>query len=80
MNINTVYYLKVAAACFVVGACMELVMIKTGFYDIVTQTEAEHWEETRQQREERARKFREHLLQQAKQKGLQLPSDIKDQA
>lgn len=63
MNINTVYYLKVAAACFVVrvcciravkmcrclydpspvvctlclpqvGACMELVMIKTGFYDM----------------------------------------------
>ena len=34
-------YWKVAGLSFVVGACMELFMIKTGFYDKVTEIEAE---------------------------------------
>jgi hypothetical protein len=32
---------RVVPACFVLGGCMELFMIKTGFYDIVTRKEAE---------------------------------------
>ncbi|GAQ84632.1 hypothetical protein KFL_001980140 [Klebsormidium nitens] len=32
---------KLAAVCFVVGASMELFMIKTGFYNKVTAIEAE---------------------------------------
>jgi len=33
--------LRVAPLCFVIGASMELFMIKTGFYSIVTRKEAE---------------------------------------
>ena len=32
---------RVVPACFVLGAAMELFMVKTGFYDIVTRKEAE---------------------------------------
>lgn len=35
------FYAKLSAACFVVGGCMELFMIHTGFYDKVTVIEAE---------------------------------------
>lgn len=31
-GLATSFYVKLAASCFVVGACMELFMIKTGFY------------------------------------------------
>lgn len=37
-------YWKVAGISFVVGACMELFMIKTGFYEKVTAIEAERRE------------------------------------
>lgn len=37
-------YWKVAGLSFVVGACMELFMIKTGFYEKVTAIEAERRE------------------------------------
>ena len=35
------YYTKVAAASFLIGASMELFMIRTGFYEKVTSIEAE---------------------------------------
>jgi len=56
------------------GGLMELFMINTGFYSIVTKTEAERWEETREEREERARQFRASVVEQYKKRGLQPPS------
>jgi len=38
---NAQFYGKVAALSFVFGAGIELFMIKTGFYDIVTRLETE---------------------------------------
>jgi len=38
---------KVVPACFALGAGMELFMIKTGFYDIVTRKEGERQAEQR---------------------------------
>ncbi|EEH51980.1 uncharacterized protein MICPUCDRAFT_53429 [Micromonas pusilla CCMP1545] len=35
------FYAKVVGISFATGACMELFMIKTGFYDKVTEIEAE---------------------------------------
>ncbi|ETI51708.1 hypothetical protein F441_05061 [Phytophthora nicotianae CJ01A1] len=46
---------KLVPLCFVTGAAMELFMVKTGFYDIVTVTEAER----RQQRDEERREYME---------------------
>ncbi|KAK9808934.1 hypothetical protein WJX72_006590 [[Myrmecia] bisecta] len=66
------FYAKVASACFVAGGCMELFMIKTGFYDKVTQLEAERLEETREQREEFQRTLRAELERQAREKNVQL--------
>ena len=42
--------LRVVPACFVVGASMEFFMVKTGFYDIVTNTEMQRREEAAEQR------------------------------
>lgn len=55
------FYAKVAALGLVLGAGMELFMIKTGFYSIVTRNEAERWEENRQ----RAEWVRERVLKSA---------------
>ncbi|EPS64915.1 hypothetical protein M569_09868, partial [Genlisea aurea] len=42
------WYLKIGVFSAVVGGCMELLMIKTGFYDKVTVMESEKraWEST----------------------------------
>lgn len=45
-----------------------------GFYNIVTQTEAERWEQTREEREERARQFRTSVVEQYRRRGLEPPS------
>ena len=50
---------KVVPICFVVGASMELFMIKTGFYEIVTRKEGERREEKRQIDEERNKRLKE---------------------
>ena len=39
--LSNAFLLRLATGCFVVGACMELFMIHTGFYDKVTAIEAE---------------------------------------
>ncbi|KAG2771551.1 hypothetical protein JG687_00008859 [Phytophthora cactorum] len=44
---------KLVPLCFVTGAAMELFMVKTGFYDIVTVNEAER----RQLRDEERREY-----------------------
>ena len=36
------YYVPLSGVCFTVGACMELFMIKTGFYEKVVVIEAEN--------------------------------------
>ncbi|KAF4037647.1 hypothetical protein GN244_ATG10384 [Phytophthora infestans] len=46
---------KLVPICFATGAAMELFMVKTGFYDIVTVTEAER----RLQRDEERREYLE---------------------
>ena len=45
------FYAKLVPACFLVGAGMEFFMIKTGFYDKVTQIEAEKMAEQDAKRE-----------------------------
>ena len=49
--------LKVCAGSAVIGAGMELFMIKTGFYDIVTRKEAER----RQERDQEEAALRQRL-------------------
>uniref|UniRef100_A0AAV1UFG7 Uncharacterized protein n=1 Tax=Peronospora matthiolae TaxID=2874970 RepID=A0AAV1UFG7_9STRA len=44
---------KLMPLCFVTGAAIELFMVKTGFYEIVTLKEAER----RQQRDEERQEF-----------------------
>jgi len=46
------FYWKVAGASFLVGAAIELFMIKTGFYNIVTRLESERLEENVHEREQ----------------------------
>ncbi|RLN58145.1 hypothetical protein BBJ29_005988 [Phytophthora kernoviae] len=46
---------KLVPICFVTGATMEVFMVKTGFYDIVTTNEAER----RQMRDEERREYLE---------------------
>jgi hypothetical protein len=46
---------------------------KTGFYSIVTQTEAERWEANREEREARAAKFRAEVVEQYRRRGLEPP-------
>jgi hypothetical protein len=58
--------LRVVPLCFFVGAGMELFMIKTGFYSIVTRKEAERRAEYRALEEERKRRLAR----------LQLPTDL----
>eukprot|EP01039_Chlorochromonas_danica_P003004 gene3004-3278_t len=48
---------RVVPICFVTGAAMELFMIKTGFYDIVTRKEAERRLERFKAAEERRGKL-----------------------
>jgi hypothetical protein len=38
---DAAFYTKVAVASFALGGCMEMFMIKTGFYDKVLHIEAE---------------------------------------
>ncbi|OQS01615.1 hypothetical protein ACHHYP_20025 [Achlya hypogyna] len=47
---------KLVPACFVIGAGMEVFMVKTGFYDIVTKNEAEIRAIKRAEREEYLRR------------------------
>eukprot|EP00873_Tetraselmis_striata_P033327 jgi/Tetstr1/453591/TSEL_003985.t1 len=58
------FYLKVAGAGFLVGGAMELFMLKTGFYDIVTRLEGEKLDESKEQREEFLRKLQSQYEQQ----------------
>ncbi|PRW39391.1 hypothetical protein C2E21_7054 [Chlorella sorokiniana] len=66
------YYAKIAAVCFTLGAGMELFMIKTGFYEKVTEIEAQRLEETREQREQFLAQLRAELERQAAEKGVKL--------
>ncbi|KAL4440403.1 hypothetical protein ABPG75_003404 [Micractinium tetrahymenae] len=66
------YYFRVAAICFTLGAGMEMFMLKTGFYDKVTQLEATRLDETREEREAFLAQLRAELERQAAEKGVQL--------
>ncbi|ETV83609.1 hypothetical protein H257_04302 [Aphanomyces astaci] len=46
------FLVKLVPVCFVVGAGVELFMVKTGFYDIVTKNEAEVRAQKRAERNE----------------------------
>lgn len=50
---------RVVPICFVVGASMELFMIKTGFYEIVTRKEGERQEERQRLEDERKKRLKE---------------------
>ncbi|KAF8063728.1 SPAC24B11.05 [Scenedesmus sp. PABB004] len=63
MALTRGFYAQLAVACFAVGAGIELFMIKTGFYSIVTQAEAAAWEEGREERAARAAELRERVLE-----------------
>ncbi|BDA44132.1 hypothetical protein COCOBI_05-3160 [Coccomyxa sp. Obi] len=71
------FYVKVAGLCFLVGAGMEGFMIRTGFYDKVTEIEAQRLEETREEREAFKRMLREEIERQAREKNvsIKLPND-----
>ncbi|KAI8462240.1 MAG: hypothetical protein J3K34DRAFT_476422 [Monoraphidium minutum] len=60
-----------------VGGCMELFMLKTGFYNIVTQTEAERWEANREEREVRARRFKQSVVEQYRRRGQEPPAVLR---
>jgi hypothetical protein len=49
---------RIVPVCLVLGASMELFMIKTGFYEIVTRKEAERQAERDAERERREKKLR----------------------
>ncbi|KAK9834203.1 hypothetical protein WJX81_007847 [Elliptochloris bilobata] len=72
MTFSNVFYGKVAGLCFVAGGAMELFMIKTGFYDKVTQIEAERLEETREEREAFRRMLLEEVERQAREKNVHI--------
>lgn len=66
------FYAKVAALCFATGGAMEMFMIKTGFYDKVTQIEASRLEEARPEREAFLRQLRLDIEQQARERGVEV--------
>lgn len=48
----------------------------TGFYDIVTKTEAERWEEHRAEREARARALQASIVEQFRARGREPPREV----
>ncbi|DBA66057.1 TPA: hypothetical protein ACH3X2_003061 [Trebouxia sp. C0005] len=66
------FYAKISGACLLLGAGMEGFMIKTGFYDKVTEIEAERLEETREDREAFQKMLRAEIERQAKAKHVQI--------
>lgn len=60
-----------------VGAGMEAFMIRTGFYDKVTEIEAQRLEETREDREAFKRMLKEEIERQAREKNvsIKVPND-----
>ena len=48
-----------------------------GFYNIVTQTEAERWEQNRQEREALAREFQHSVVEQYRARGKEPPPILK---
>lgn len=49
----------IVPSCFLLGASMELFMIKTGFYEIVTLKESERREERRQEELRQLKRIKE---------------------
>lgn len=78
VGLPTSFYVKVAGACFLVGAAMELFMIKTGFYGIVTKTEAQRWEDTKEDREQQREALRDALVKSFQDKGMELPPALRN--
>lgn len=50
---------KVVPTCFVLGFCMELFMVKTGFYDVATRKAAERIAQQQIDDEQRQRRMKE---------------------
>lgn len=50
---------KVVPTCFVVGFCMELFMVKTGFYDVATRKAAERVAQQQIDDEQRVQRLKE---------------------
>lgn len=69
-RIPSSFYWKLSAACFVIGGCMELFMYHTGFYNVVTQKEAERFVENFEEQQLYRRKLLEHL----RDKGFEAPA------
>lgn len=51
--------LIVGGSSFMIGAAMELFMVKTGFYDIVTRKESERQNDRKVEQERQNKKFEE---------------------
>jgi hypothetical protein len=66
------YYQKVAFLSFFLGAGMELFMIKTGFYQKVTQLESERLTGSRDEREAFLNSLRAELEKQAAEKRVKI--------
>ncbi|KAK9822927.1 hypothetical protein WJX74_005264 [Apatococcus lobatus] len=66
------FYAKVSAVCFAAGGAMELFMVKTGFYDKVTELEAERREDSREDREAFRKMLRQEIERQAREKHLDI--------
>lgn len=66
------FYAKISGACLLLGAGMEGFMIKTGFYDKVTEIEAERLEDTREEREAFQKMLRAEVDRQAKEKNVKI--------
>lgn len=78
MTFPTAFYWKLGAVSFVMGACMELFMIKTGFYDIVTKSEAERWLEGKEERDKQRENLRQQVIRQFEERGLEVPKGLRD--
>lgn len=59
LSFKQILFARVMPVSFVIGASMELFMIKTGFYDIVTRKEGERMEERMRDEERKQKRLKE---------------------
>eukprot|EP01024_Parvocaulis_polyphysoides_P030260 TRINITY_DN2748_c0_g1_i1.p2 TRINITY_DN2748_c0_g1~~TRINITY_DN2748_c0_g1_i1.p2 ORF type:complete len:105 (-),score=13.34 TRINITY_DN2748_c0_g1_i1:461-775(-) len=71
-------YLKVAIPCFMLGAGMEMFMIHSGFYDYVTNIEAERLENRKEELELYYTDLKRQFVQMAQMKKIQVPEEYKE--
>eukprot|EP01026_Neomeris_dumetosa_P068182 TRINITY_DN6669_c0_g2_i1.p3 TRINITY_DN6669_c0_g2~~TRINITY_DN6669_c0_g2_i1.p3 ORF type:complete len:102 (-),score=12.99 TRINITY_DN6669_c0_g2_i1:212-517(-) len=72
-------YLKIGIPCFMLGAFMELFMIHSGFYDVVTNIEAERLEGQKEELELFYKDIKRQIVLMSEQKKIAVPQEYKDE-